>query len=230
MNIKMLAPSLFFGVVALLSGVTFSQGSNIDINQAISTALERYPGTSVIEAELERESGVGVWEIELSNGAEVYVDAASGDVIGFEARNVSGDETMSGSSGTDINQAIAIAKDRYEDASVIEIEYEDEDGRTFWEIELSNGAEVEIDIVSGSVVKLEPEDSADRRHIAPNSFSVSIEQAIAIATDQYPNSSVSEVELERTSRGTLVWEVELSNDVEIEIDASSGNIIEIDQD
>jgi hypothetical protein len=53
-------------------------------------------------------------------------------------------------------------------------------------------------------------------------------EAAAIALEVFPNATVSEIELDTRYGGTLVWEVELSNDVEIYIDATTGVRIEID--
>jgi uncharacterized membrane protein YkoI len=49
--------------------------------QAIQAATEYVGGGTVREAELEREDGRQVYEVEFTNGSEVYVDAWSGQVV-----------------------------------------------------------------------------------------------------------------------------------------------------
>ena len=59
----------------------------ITARQAIDTALEAVPGGTVIEADLDMEGGRLIWEILVrSTGgrSEVYVDAASGELLKVE--------------------------------------------------------------------------------------------------------------------------------------------------
>jgi hypothetical protein len=52
--------------------------------QAIEIALAEYPGTEVLATESEEEGGLLIWEVELSNGVEVEVDAATGEIVETE--------------------------------------------------------------------------------------------------------------------------------------------------
>ncbi|MEN9226499.1 MAG: PepSY domain-containing protein [Thermostichus sp. HHBFW_bins_43] len=56
---------------------------------------------------------------------------------------------------------------------------------------------------------------------------IRIEEAIQIARSAVPNAVIKEVELERED-GRLVWEVEFTNDIEVKIDATTGDILDID--
>ena len=56
----------------------------ITVDEAKAAALEAYPGTNVVEVELEREHGTLVYEVGLDNGLEVMVDASTGAVLGPE--------------------------------------------------------------------------------------------------------------------------------------------------
>ncbi|MCJ2542576.1 PepSY domain-containing protein [Thermostichus vulcanus] len=53
------------------------------------------------------------------------------------------------------------------------------------------------------------------------------EEAIQIARGVVPNGVIKEVELERKD-GRLIWEIEFTNDIEVKIDANSGDIVDID--
>lgn len=48
---------------------------------AESAALAANPGTSVVKTELDDENGTVVYSVELSNGADVKVDAANGTIL-----------------------------------------------------------------------------------------------------------------------------------------------------
>ena len=52
--------------------------------QAKAAALKAYPGTTVVEVELENENGAVVYEVELSNGMDVIVDPGNGMVLYIE--------------------------------------------------------------------------------------------------------------------------------------------------
>jgi len=56
---------------------------------------------------------------------------------------------------------------------------------------------------------------------------IRIEEAIQIARSAVPNAVIKEVELDRED-GRLVWKVEFTNDIEVKIDATTGDIIDID--
>lgn len=57
-----------------------AEAVEIDIVEALTTASEE-GGAEVEQAELDTEDGTVVWEIELSNDVEVYVDVATGEVV-----------------------------------------------------------------------------------------------------------------------------------------------------
>ncbi|MCF2972111.1 PepSY domain-containing protein [Synechococcus sp. Nb3U1] len=56
---------------------------------------------------------------------------------------------------------------------------------------------------------------------------IRIEEAVQIARSAVPNAVIKEVELDREG-GRLVWEVEFTNDIEVKIDATTGEILDID--
>ncbi|WP_414366478.1 PepSY domain-containing protein [Synechococcus sp. B60.1] len=56
---------------------------------------------------------------------------------------------------------------------------------------------------------------------------VRIEEAIQMARSAVPDAVIKEVELERED-GRLVWEVKFTNDVEVKIDATTGDVVDID--
>ena len=57
-----------------------AQAVEIDIAEALQTA-EQESGGQPHEGELDTEDGVVVWELEMDNDVEVYVDVATGDVV-----------------------------------------------------------------------------------------------------------------------------------------------------
>ena len=59
--------------------------------------------------------------------------------------------------------------------------------------------------------------------------SVSAQEATTIVTGVFPNTTITELELDTRFGGTLVWEVKTSHGIELIIDATSGAILVIDR-
>lgn len=125
---------------------------------------------------------------------------------------------------------IAIAE--YPDAEVTGSELEEEAGIPVYEIELSNGVDVEIHGDTGEILGTENEDDdddAEDQQLRENPPALSREDAIGIAEGEYPGETAHEVELE-VEAGVAVYSVELSNGMELEIDANTGEILQTEQD
>jgi uncharacterized membrane protein YkoI len=125
---------------------------------------------------------------------------------------------------------------------------ENEGGIQLYEIELDNGMEVEVDANSGTILPAEPENSAaddrddlgddndDAREanevngqnqpdeITPTNTGITADEAKKIAEEANPGATALSVDFDREG-GHDLWEVELSNNVELEVDANSGAIL-----
>lgn len=128
--------------------------------QAIDTALEAVPGSSVIEADLGREEGRLVWEIVLrgeDGRTEVYVDATSGEPPG-QGPSGSPFPAASGDPGISAQQAIDTALDAVPGGTLVEVDRDLEGGRPIWEILVRSErgpVEVYVDATTGDVLKVE---------------------------------------------------------------------------
>ena len=67
--------------------------AKITAQQAEAAALAANPGTAVKKTDLGDENGTIVYDVELSNGSDVKVDAQSGAVIGTDAQDANEKET-----------------------------------------------------------------------------------------------------------------------------------------
>lgn len=61
--------------------------ARITAQQAEATALAANPGTTVVKSHLGDENGTIVYEVELSNGSDVKVDAQSGKITATDAND-----------------------------------------------------------------------------------------------------------------------------------------------
>lgn len=64
--------------------------AKITADQAIAAAKAAYPGTQVKKVELENENGCLIYEVHLSNGMELKVDAGTGKVVHQEQEKAEG--------------------------------------------------------------------------------------------------------------------------------------------
>lgn len=128
--------------------------SKITLLEALKIATEVVPGR-VVEAKLEDEEDMTFYEIEIISGegmmVEVQVDANSGQIIKQAKEGEVGYIT--------VEEAIKAATD-FLRWNAVEVELEEEGGKAVYEIKLVNNVgddqEVEIDALSGKVLKPEP--------------------------------------------------------------------------
>jgi uncharacterized membrane protein YkoI len=150
---------------------------------------------------------------------------------------------LTGQAGITPEQAEAIARDQHSGSTARETELERECGILLYSTELDNGMEIEVDANAGTVLRTETEnpatdDSDDATEVndrdqsdatAPANTAITAEEATKIAADANPGAAALEVDFDREG-GHDMWEVELSNNVEVEVDASSGAILATKQD
>lgn len=137
--------------------------------------------------------------------------------------------------GTDADlsrqEAEDIAVSEYPDAEVWGSELDDEAGVPVYEIDLSNGVDLDIHGDTGEILQTEvdDDDDAEDRQLRENPPTLSREDAIGIAEGEYPDATAHEVELD-VEAGIAVYSVELSNGMELEIDANTGELLQSEQD
>lgn len=160
--------TFFVSLIALTSLSAFAQ--TISASQAADIALERYPNNTIVEVDLYRENSRPVWDVDLSSGLSVYVDATSGNIIEVERDweevadgNDDWDDNWNDDmpvSGTAISaeQARQIALGRYPNAQAFDVDLERERGRLLWDVALTNGLAVYVDANSGNIVDIERND------------------------------------------------------------------------
>lgn len=129
----------------------------------------------------------------------------------------------------DIRKALNIGLNEYS-GTVTEIELDKEDGELIYEVEIVSGnekAEIDINAYTGEVLLIGTENTGGI-NADPDSF-IRIERAIGIALGEF-QGTVVEVELEEEDEG-YIYEVEITSGntkKEIEIDANTGKVVDID--
>ena len=132
-------------------------------------------------------------------------------------------------------QAETIARDQYSGSNALETELERECGILLYEVELDNAVEVEVDANAGTVLLTETGSSstdnvnATSNVTAPAKTAITADEAKRIAEEANPGATALEIDFENEG-GIDMWEVELSNNLEVELDANSGAILSTEQD
>lgn len=162
-------------------------------------------------------------------------------VVETEGQNLNDEGTMAeaadvwqGQAAITIEQARAVAEAAQADASVVKTELENENGLLVYSIEFDDGQNIKVDANSGRILYIEllnikPEHQANQPTTSQDVTGISAEEAKAIAERVFDGAKAVEVEQEQEN-GRLVYEVNLDNGAEVEVDGSSGDILEIEQD
>ena len=129
-------------------------------------------------------------------------------------------------------QARKIAREKANNAKVIEIELEEDDGATYYQVELENDThefEVEIDAFTGKVLIIEMEQRDDQKQAKSQVMSrAAIEQLI---NKSYANYRIDKIELDDDD-GQMIYEIELKagrTEIEMELDAVTGDVLDFDK-
>lgn len=131
-------------------------------------------------------------------------------------------------------EAVSVVEKKY-GGKVTDVEFEIDDGHPEYEIEYEQDNqryEVELDAVSGKVLDHELEDDDNEDHKNVKMATISFDEAITIAL-QEQRGYVTEIELDHDDSQQLIYEIEIeteNGEVEIDIDAMTGAILEVEHD
>ncbi|MEL7340518.1 MAG: PepSY-like domain-containing protein, partial [Bacteroidota bacterium] len=175
-----------------------------------------YPKLSIDEAKLDEECGQDVYEVELSNGIDLYFDLQGNflgtedtfDCADYDADNDDIDPTSLPSA---IQTYIAT---NFPNDSIYEVERDEECGQQVYEVELSSGEELYFDLQGNFLGTDDTFDCDDDDDIDPNSLPSAIRNYLST---NHPNDAIDEVERVEEC-GQEVYEVELDSGLELYFD------------
>ncbi|CAM4308361.1 PepSY domain-containing protein [Lacicoccus alkaliphilus] len=216
------------------------------VQDAVDMAAERFEG-SVTDVELDGDDGEYYYEIEMKNGEDEYDveinaedlsikeeetdrEAKSDEVDG--AQTDAAEVTDGGYIGMD--EAVKIAKDEAGGGEVDEKEFDRDDNE--YEIDvLKDGAkyEVEINATTGDVKdvevgKKEGRHTSDEETVTDSGF-IGMDEAVKVAKDKVGGGDVHEKAFDRDDNE---YEIDIFYDgskYEVEINATTGEVKDIDQ-
>lgn len=111
-------------------------------------------GESMVDLELKNEDGVLVYEVKLSDGRVLIIDAKTGAVVEYSTDDEDSDESIPADAviGISVARAIAIAKETHSGA-VRKVELEFEDGVVVFSVRFTDGFRVDVNAASGDVTR-----------------------------------------------------------------------------
>lgn len=138
--------------------------SRVTAQQAAEVALETAPGGTVVEISPGLERGRATWEVLVRNsdgsGTEVYILAATGEVLKQEPATVPAEAKGSGPA-VSAQEASDVALGAVPEGTIVEIDLGTERGTTVWEVLVrgsSGREELYIDAATGDIIKRESAD------------------------------------------------------------------------
>ena len=144
--------------------------------------------------------------------------------------------------GITMTQAKSLALAAVGGGLATEIEEKLSNGKEYYEVEVEyNGMETEVRIsknngdifsIKQEEIELEDEEEVTQADLAATKDVLTQDQAKAIVLDLFAGARIIGVESEREN-GVLIHEVEIhydGNSIDVEIDAKTGDVIEVDED
>ena len=194
-------------------------GTNTDVGEN-TEVIEDDNGE--IETNEEVEKGTGEDDVD----EDVDVDEGTSN---SNSKSKEGDKSKLGFNKTP-NEAISEAKDRF-NGELTKLEIEMEDSEWVYKVELEGSSgEYSVEMLVNNLAILEEETEDDSPDDDNEQFNyeelVTYDEAIALAKTE-GEGEFKELELSKDDN-RVKYEIELTNDVGIEIDALTGEIVEID--
>ena len=196
-------------------------GTNTDVGEN-PEVIEEDNGEIETNEEVEKGTGEDVDDVD----EDVDVDEGTSN---SNSKSKEGDKSKLGFNKTP-NEAIAEAKDRF-NGELTKLEIEMEDSEWVYKVELEGSSgEYSVEMLVNNLAILEEETEDDSPDDDNEQFNyeelVTYDEAIALAKTE-GEGEFKELELSKDDN-RVKYEIELTNDVGIEIDALTGEIVEID--
>jgi hypothetical protein len=86
---------VLIGIIMNMPGAASAQQTQLTPDEAKAAAEAVSPGATATDVDLEREGGKDVYEVQLDNGMEVELDAATGEILETELED-DGDDANDG--------------------------------------------------------------------------------------------------------------------------------------
>lgn len=236
---------LLVTICSIFAATAFSGAAQANkitsINQAKNKALKEVKNAVVLDVDKDKDDGIIVYDVDLLKGNKKYnivYRASDGKKIeyGWELHK------YYAKNGKSISESRCqkLALNKVKNATVISIVKKTDDGMQVYKVKLKKGDKkytLEYHASTGKLMEYEWEIvtqavASTNGNTGNNNGYIGEDKARSIALDRVPGAQVIKIEFD-TDDGKEVYEIELidsSFEYEIKIDATTGQIIEFDQD
>ena len=229
------------------ANATGEKQSRLSEEDVATIAKEVLDGT-VDDIELEWEDGRLVYEVELKFTGEDYdfdIDAHTGEIINIDGNLLK--TPIAEEVDITIQQAQQLALDHLGTGKIKDIELEKINGRYIYELEVKISGEdgdVFVDATNGDILYVEDDlrevlakvaekGNGEKQPKEQVKEQITAQQAIEIALNQVGGGTVDDVDLEKEN-GRFIYEIEIEQendkDVDVKVDAHTGEILSVDRD
>lgn len=179
---------------------------------------------------------------ETSSAAQSEQQSASPDASASEAASSEASSTPSGSaseSSDGAGAAVVIPSDRAELEEILgaaeatldgsrAVEIDDDDRRGGWDVTVADGTtEQEVRVSDDLTTQVGESERDDDYDIDPAALEISLADAVERALAEQ-DGTVTDVSLDEDD-GRGIWEVELDDEIDVDVDASSGDILGVER-
>lgn len=220
--------ALLAGAVATVSlfavPLVSAAANNISYSEAVAVAQAKYPKAKITQLELDREKGKYVYDMEFVNTDrkeyDVKVDAQTGKIIRNKYDGKLHSTLKLNQLKISYDKAIAAAQKELPNAIFDSLDIEWEKKMPFYEIDFKEGRTEKTIVVNATTGKVEKS----------NEDFITSDEAQKIAVDAAGGGTVIRCKLDKEDR-TYDVDVRVSGGIcEVEIDAVTGEVIDIDWD
>lgn len=221
---------------------------NYSVQEAVDLASERFEGTAT-EVELDEDDDIYYYDIEMENGEDEYEVKINADDLSIKEEEIDREddreemkeEQSKNTEETDadfigMDKAVQIAKDKVGGGDVTDKEFDRDDNE--YEIDLTyDGSEydVEINATTGKVKDIDQDDESNKEKEVQSTSTedsefIGMEKAVQTAKDKVGGGDVTDKEFDRDDNE---YEIDLTYDgseYDVEINATTGEVKDIDQD
>ncbi|XWX03499.1 PepSY domain-containing protein [Aggregatilineales bacterium SYSU G02658] len=203
--------------------------NGLSIEQVMSLLAQARPEATIREIRVKREQGTTIYEVDFSDNFRLKLDATSGQMLSLDTISSSSPQppphrrVQGYTAATTLLSAVALAQERHPDAAFKDAKLEIHDGLLVYKVKFDRGVEAFIDANTGQHLF----SRLPRGQYDTSSLPIQPEDVLPVVLAAHPNAAVRDWKV-KFDKGTVVYEVKLTNHLELYISALTGDIFEVE--
>jgi uncharacterized membrane protein YkoI len=203
--------------------------NGLSVEQVMEMLAQARPETTIRQVSVKREQGLTIYEVDFSDDFRLKLNAIDGQMLSLEPisdkpspppphQRVEGYITH-----ITLIEAVTIAQQRQPGADFKDAKLEIHSGVLVYKVKFNKGIDVFIDASTGQHLF----SKLSEKQYDTSDLPIQREEAIQTAQSMFADAVVYEWKI-KFEAGTVVYELKLSNDVKVFIDAITGELIRLE--